>query len=162
MLAYQGCPGKKPLNGCSSRVVVLITVGRPFVKRFALCYHTVVCLLSVCPVCNVRAVRPNSWTDQDATWYRGRPWPRRHCVRWGHSSPPKKGAEPPRQFLACLSWPNGWMALGLEVSLGPGHTVLDGDPAPLPKKGAEPPPNFWPIFIVAKWLDASKCHLVRR
>ena len=32
------------------------------------------------------------------------------------------------------------MALGVEVSLGPGHIVLDGDPALLPKKGAEPPP----------------------
>jgi len=31
------------------------------------------------------------------------------------------------------------MALGTEVGLGPGHTVQDGDPAPLPKKGAEPP-----------------------
>jgi len=24
---------------------------------------------------------PNSWMDQDATWYGGRPRPRRHCVR---------------------------------------------------------------------------------
>ena len=24
---------------------------------------------------------PNGWMDQDATWYRGRPWPRPHCVR---------------------------------------------------------------------------------
>jgi len=24
---------------------------------------------------------PNGWMDQDATWYRGRPWPRRRCVR---------------------------------------------------------------------------------
>ena len=33
---------------------------------------------------------PNSWLDQDATWYRGRPrpGPRPHCVRWGPSSPP--------------------------------------------------------------------------
>ena len=31
------------------------------------------------------------------------------------------------------------MALGMEVGLGPGHIVLDGDPAPLPKKGTEPP-----------------------
>jgi len=30
------------------------------------------------------------------------------------------------------------MALGVEVGLGPGHIVLDGDPAPLPKKGTEP------------------------
>ena len=27
------------------------------------------------------------WMDQDVTWYRGRPHPRRHCVRWGPSSP---------------------------------------------------------------------------
>jgi len=33
------------------------------------------------------------------------------------------------------------MALGEEVGLGPGHIVLDGDPAPLHKEGAEPP-NF--------------------
>jgi len=31
------------------------------------------------------------------------------------------------------------MALCMEVGLGSGHTVLDGDPARLPKKGAEPP-----------------------
>ena len=30
------------------------------------------------------------------------------------------------------------MALGMEVGLGPGHIVLDGDPDPLPKKGTEP------------------------
>jgi len=30
--------------------------------------------------------------DQDATWYGGKPWARRHCVRWGSSSP--KGAQP--------------------------------------------------------------------
>ena len=26
---------------------------------------------------------PNGCMDQDATWYGGRPPPRRHCVRWG-------------------------------------------------------------------------------
>jgi len=34
------------------------------------------------------------------------------------------------------------MPLGMEVGLGPGHIVLDVDPAPLPKKGAELPPKF--------------------
>jgi len=29
------------------------------------------------------------------------------------------------------------MALGMKVGLGPGHIVLDGDPAPPPKKAAE-------------------------
>jgi len=40
------------------------------------------------------------------------------------------------------------MKLGRQVGLGPGHIVLDGDPAALPK-GAQPP-NFWPISVVAK------------
>jgi len=42
------------------------------------------------------------------------------------------------------------MPLGMEVGLGPYHTVLDGNPALLPKKGAQPPifghllqPNGW-------------------
>jgi len=30
------------------------------------------------------------------------------------------------------------MALGMEVSLGQGHIVLDKDPAPLPKRGQSP------------------------
>ena len=38
---------------------------------------------------------PNSWMDQDATGYGGRPWPRPHCVRWRPSSSPKKGHSPP-------------------------------------------------------------------
>jgi len=33
--------------------------------------------------------------DQDADWYGGRPRPRRHCVRWGLSSLPPKGAQQP-------------------------------------------------------------------
>jgi len=47
--------------------------GRPFVKRFAVCYRTVVCLS--CPVCDVGVLWPNRWMDQDATWYGGRPRP---------------------------------------------------------------------------------------
>ena len=37
----------------------------------------------------------------------------------------------------------GWikMPLGMEVGLGPGDFVLDGDPAPPSKKGTAPP-NF--------------------
>ena len=50
------------------------------------------------------------------------------------------------------------MALGMEVGLGRGHIVLDGEPAPLSKKGAEPP-IFGPFFIIAKRLDESRRHL---
>jgi len=44
------------------------------------------------------------------------------------------------------------MPLGTEVGLGPGHIVLDGDPAP--PKGAQAP-NFWPMSIVAKLSPVS-------
>ena len=30
------------------------------------------------------------------------------------------------------------MKLGVEIGLGPGHIVLDGDPAPLPQRGTAP------------------------
>jgi len=44
----------------------------------------------------------------------------------------------------------GWMKmpLGTEVDLGPGHSVLDGDPAP-PAKGAQQLPCFRRMSIVA-------------
>jgi len=94
--------------------------------------------------------------DQDATGYES----------MGHSPgdfvldreptqfpPPQKGVEPPPQFLAHVYYGQaaGWIkiALGMEVGLGPGHTVLDGDPTPLPKNGVTAPPkmgiapNFW-------------------
>jgi len=78
---------------------------------------------------------------QDATWYEGRPQPRRHCDRWGPSSPPLKGHSP--QFSAvgvCCGQAAGWtkMPLGTEVGLGPGDFMFDGDPAPPRKKGTAP------------------------
>jgi len=51
---------------------------------------------------------PNVWMNQDDTWYGGRPQLRRHCVRWGPSSPPLKGTAPPT-FGSCPLWPNHWM-----------------------------------------------------
>ena len=48
--------------------------------------------------------------DQDATWYGGRPRPRRHYVRWGPNSPSQKGdGAPSLIFGPSLLWPNGWM-----------------------------------------------------
>jgi len=144
-----------------------VIFGRPFVKRFALCYRTVV--LSVCPVClsvcNVRALWPNGWTDQDETWHAGmpRPWP--HCVRGGRpSSTSPKGAEPPI-FGPYLLWPNGCMdqvATSYGARPQPRGLCVTWGPSPLPKRGQSPLPNFRPISIVAKRLDASRCHLVWR
>jgi len=38
------------------------------------------------------------------------------------------------------------MKLGMQVGLGPGHTMLDGDPAPPPAKVGRAP-NFWPYLL---------------
>ena len=82
---------------------------------------------------------------------------------------PKRGEPlPPRKKISahvyCGETP-GWikMTLGMEVGLSPGDlVVLDEDSAPSPKRGQSPLPNFWPISIVVKLLDASRCHLVWR
>jgi len=96
--------------------------------------------------------------DQDATWYAAMTRPRQLCVRWRPSSPPQFSAH-----VHC-GQTAGWIkiALSIEVGLGPSYIVLDWDPAPLPKRGQRPPPNFRPISIVVKRLDASRCNSVRR
>jgi len=44
------------------------------------------------------------------------------------------------------------MKLGTEVGLGPGHSVLDGDPASFPKRGIAP--NFGPCLLWPNsWMD---------
>ena len=94
--------------------VMVSVLGRPFVKRFALCYQSVVLSigpvhLSVCPVCDIHALWPNGWTDQDETWHAGRPRPWPHCVRWRPSSPSPKGAQPPnfRPISVVAKWLHG-------------------------------------------------------
>ena len=53
------------------------------------------------------------------------------------------------------------MSLGVEVGLGPGDFVLDGDPAPPPQKGGGAP-HFRPMFTVAKRRDGSRWYLAWR
>jgi len=46
------------------------------------------------------------------------------------------------------------MPLGMEVGLGPGDFVFDGDPATPRTEGTyPPPPSFWPIQT-AVWMKA--------
>ena len=82
-----------------------------------------------------------------------------HIVLDGDPAPlPKRGRSP--QFLAHVycGQTAGWIkvALGMEVGLNPGDFVLDENPALPPKRGEAPLPNFRPISIVAKRLDASR------
>ena len=74
--------------------------------------------------------------DQHETWHGCRPRPCPHCVRWGPSSPSPKGAHPKFAAHDCCGQTAGWikMPLGTKLGLGPGNSLLDGNPAP-PKKG---------------------------
>jgi len=84
-------------------------------------------------------------------WIGGRPRPLPHCVRRGPT--PKGHSRPPnfRPIYVCCGQTAGWikMPLDREVDVGPGDSVLHGDPAP-PKSTA---PNFQPMSVVTKRLD---------
>jgi len=70
---------------------------------------------------------------------------------------PQRGTAPNFRPISVVT--TGWMdqnPLGREVPLCYMETQLA-----LPKKGAEPP-NFRPMSVVAKRLNGSRCHLVRR
>jgi len=55
--------------------------------------------MSVWPVCNVGVLWPNDWMDEDATWYRGRPWPG-NIVLGEDPAPPLKGHSTALHFSA--------------------------------------------------------------
>ena len=124
-----------------------------------------VCLscLSVPSVCDVRALWPNGWTDQDETWHadRPRPWP--HCVRWGPSSPPPKGHSPRPIFGPYLLRPNGCMnqdATGYGARHQPSRLYVRWGPrSTLPKKGTEPPPQFSAHFCCGQTAACIKMPL---
>jgi len=96
-----------PCHPDSSRICAYILSGRPFAKRFALCYLSVVCL-SVCPVCLWRWCIVAKRVDRSICHLvRGRHWPRPRCVRWRPSSPPPKKGHIRPVFGPCLLRPNG-------------------------------------------------------
>ena len=98
---------------------------------------------------------PNSWMDQDTTWYGGRPRPKQHCVR---THPPKKGHSPPL-FGPCLLRPNGWMdqdATWYEGMLQPRPHCVGRGPSSLSPKRAHPP-IFGPCLL---WPNARPSQLL--
>jgi len=136
-------------------ICVKTVMGRPLVKRFALCYRTVV--LSKCLVSDVGVLWPNGWMDQDETCMQLGLDPG-HIVLDGDPTPPPPKGHP--QFSAyrpiCCSQMARWikMPLGMEV----GDFVLDREQAPLPKRGPSPPPNkkFWAHVYcgqTAEWIN---------
>jgi len=141
----------------TNRWVHCFVFGRLFVKRFALWYLTVVLsvTLSVCPVCDVGALWPNGWMDQDETWQAGRPLPGHIVLDGDPPLPPQRGTAPQFSAHVCCGQMAGWikMPLGMEVGLSLGDIVLDGDPAP-PRKKAQPRPIFGPCRLWPNgWMD---------
>ena len=117
--------------------------------------------LSVCPVCNVGALWPNGWMDQDETWLAGRPRPG-HIVLDGDPAPlPQRGTASRFSAHICCGQMAAWikMPLGTEVGFGPGDFVLDGDPLLLPKKGCAAPP-FRSVFIIVIVISLEHCTVI--
>jgi len=150
----------------SEEVTSLCFLGRPFVKRFALCYQTV-----VCPVCLSATLVHCGQTVRQVKMKLG--------TQVGHGpghvvlklnfvlnpAPSSPRGHTPPIFGPRLLLPNGCMNQDVTWYGGrPRHRRLCvrwGLALP-PQKRAEPLHNFLPISIVAKQLDASKCQLVWR
>ena len=118
----------------------------------------VLCVLSVLSVYDVRALWPNSWTDQDETWHAGRP--AGHIVLDGDPAPPK-GAQSPI-FGRYLLRPNGCMDHDATWYGGrpwPRWLCVRFGPSPLSKKGAEPPPSKFSADVycgqTAGWIKIT-------
>jgi len=99
----------------------------------------------------------NGWMDQRCHLVRTyRPRPRRHCVRWGPSSPSPEGVHPhfrPMSVVAKrldeLRCHLVWRKTSAQAIL-----CLMGTQLP-PGKRAQPPPNFWPCALWPKGLTAQ-------
>jgi len=112
--------------------------------------------------------------DQHATWYGGRPQPRRLCVRWGPCFPSPKGEQSPQfsanvlpspkgeqspQFSANVRYgqTTGWtkMALGIGRSASAQATLCSMETQLPPEQRAHPPPpSFGPCLLWPNgWMD---------
>jgi len=104
----------------------------------------------------------NGWMDQDGTWYGGRLRPRRHCVRWGPSSP--KGAQLQFSSRVCSGQTAGLIKMPLcmqVVDLGPGHIVLDSTPSPERGQLLFGPCLLWPNGRPSQLLLSSCSWLLQ-
>jgi len=142
-----------------------VIFGQPFVKRFALCYRSVVCpvCLSVLSVtfvhCGQTVGRIKMKFGVQIGLGPG------HIVLDGDQLPLPQGGTALTQFSAhiCCGQMAAWikMSLGMKLGLSPGDFVLDGDPAlPSPKKGQSTPPQFLAHFYCGKPAACIKMPLI--
>jgi len=151
--AVQVCEQRRMLN-----IVYQTLFGRPLVKRFALCYPSVVCLCCAVLSCLSVTLMYCGQTVEPIKMKMGKQvglCPVHIVLGGDRALPPPKGHSLSEfsahtccgQMAARIKMP-----LGMELGLDPGDFVLDRDPAQPPQKGAEPP-DFRSMFIVAKRLD---------
>jgi len=106
-------------------------------------------VLSVLTVCDLGVLWPNGWMDKDATWYGGGPRPRRQCIRWG-SSPPPKGAPQPPIFLpmSIVAKRLGGSGYHLVRRSRPRRRCVGRGPSSIPhRKGHSSPPPLRPTVL---------------
>ena len=143
---------------CNTKFLISLAIERPFVKRFDLCYWTVVCLsvcLSVCPVMSVTLVYCGQ-TVRSIKMKLGMEvgLGSGDFVLDGEPALHPKGAQPP-VFGPCLLWPNGWMDLDATWYGGmprPRQLCVRRGPSSLPKRAQ--PPIFGPCLLWPNgWMD---------
>jgi len=135
--------------------------GRPLVKPFALCYRTLSLQKGdTDPDFSPMFVAAKRLDGSKCHMVRWQASTGQHCVRCGYSCTPK-GQSPQISAHVCpvclqtlvycgQTVRRIKMKLGVQVGLGHGHTVLDGNSGPLPK-GTQPP-VFGPYLL---WPNGS-------
>jgi len=113
---------------------------------------------SVLSVWNVNVLWPNGWMEIGLD--------SGHTALDGDAAPhPRKGTQQPPLFGPCLLWPNGWIdryATRYGGTPRPRRHCVRWRPCSPHGKQQSSPPTFRPISLVAKRLDRSGHHLVRR
>ena len=127
-------------------------------------------VLSCLSVGDIGVLWPNGWTDKMKVDMQVGLGPGHIALDGDPAPPPPKGHNTPPVFGPYLLRPNACMDQNstwyggrprprrLCVRWGPSPPSQKGGP----KRGLSPLPNFRPLSIVAKRLDESRCHLVRR
>jgi len=118
-------------------------------------------VLSLCPACNVDVLWPNGWMHQDELGVEVGLGPDDIVLNGDPAPPPQRGTA--NQFSAhvCCGQTAGWIKMPPGRSRPRRHCVTRG-PSLSHEKGGTAAPTFWPMSIVAKRLDESRCHLVWR
>jgi len=101
---------------------------------------------------------PNGWMHQDATWYGGRPQPRRLCVRCGPSPLPIKGRSPHFLTMSIVAKRLHGSRCHLVWRKASAQTTLCSMGTQLPpEKRAHPPhPIFGPCLVWPNgWMDQA-------